>query len=168
MADTLSVISLVSFIVSGICFLLAVFFWFKFRILTIIGDLSGRTAQKSIERMRSYNEKSGGKAYKSNAVNIGRGKITDTLPPSEKLKQDNSKKKSEQVETGLLSTNKVEIAQVYTAELPDSCNTTALLDDSGTELLEEYTAVPLPEKHRKGVKLEIIDETILIHTDEVI
>lgn len=57
MADTLSVISLVSFIVSGICFLLAVFFWFKFRILTIIGDLSGRTAQKSIERMRSYNEK---------------------------------------------------------------------------------------------------------------
>lgn len=35
-----------------------------FKIPIVIGDLSGRTAKKSIERMRLNNEKTGNKSYK--------------------------------------------------------------------------------------------------------
>ena len=49
MAETLSILSIVSFAVAGASFMLAVFFWFFFKIPTVIGDLSGRTARKSIK-----------------------------------------------------------------------------------------------------------------------
>ena len=56
-AEILSLISVVSFVLCGIAFVLAVFFWFFFKIPAVIGDLSGRTARKSIEKMRAGNEK---------------------------------------------------------------------------------------------------------------
>lgn len=87
MAEILSIISIVSFVVAGICLLFALFFWFKFKIPSVIGDLSGRTARKSIAQMRDYNEKSGKKSHRSSAANLERGRITDTMPHSGRLKK---------------------------------------------------------------------------------
>ena len=75
-------------LVSGVCFILAVFIWFKFDILAVIGDLSGSTAKKSIARMRENNEKSGVKSYRSSATNVQRGKLTDTMNMSNKTTKD--------------------------------------------------------------------------------
>ncbi len=52
MAETLSMISLISFLAAGVFAILAVILWFVFRIPTVAGELSGRIAKKSIERMR--------------------------------------------------------------------------------------------------------------------
>ena len=72
MAETLSMVSMVSFIAAGVCLALTVILWFAFRIPNVIGDLSGRNARKSIERMRKSNENTGRKSYRSSAVNAAR------------------------------------------------------------------------------------------------
>ena len=42
MAETLSMVSMVSFVAAGVCLALTVILWFAFRIPNVIGDLSGR------------------------------------------------------------------------------------------------------------------------------
>lgn len=63
-AEILSLISVISFVFCAISFVLAVFFWFFFKIPSVIGDLSGRTARKSIEKMRAGNEKTAAQGYR--------------------------------------------------------------------------------------------------------
>ena len=80
MAQTLQTLSVISFVIAGACLVLAVFFWLFFKIPTVIGDLSGRTAKKSIAKMRAANEKTGTKSYKESRINAERGKLTGTIP----------------------------------------------------------------------------------------
>lgn len=170
MAETLSIISIVSFVLSGICLVLAVFAWFYFEIPTIIGDLSGRTARKSIAQMREFNEKSGNKSYKPSGANVERGKLTDTMQHSRKLK--NNKKKetaSDEIpETGLLDENKAQSVDAgeQTALLVDEQATGLLAGENETELLG---VAPAPKVKRTGGKqITLLEEVVLIHTDEVI
>lgn len=174
-AETLSLVSLISYIVAGACFVLAIFFWFAFKIPSVIGDLSGRTAQKFIARMRASNEKAGGQGYKPSATNAGRSKLTNEMQHSKKLANEAPKAKAKEKEannagmpeTGLLSSNKAELAGTDKTNLLVGSEATGLLVD------EDATA-PLhnePVKRAKrvgGKKLTMLDEVILIHTDEVI
>lgn len=161
MADTLSIISLVSFIIAGVCLVLAVFFWFNFRIPRVIGDLTGRTARKSIAKMWASNEESGNKSYRPSATNVSRGKLTDTMPDSSKLKSQETDAISEEIgtgETGVLAENRAS-----TNTLGDS---TVLLENSDeTDLLENMA---MPARKGAGKKLTMLDEVIQTHTDEVI
>ena len=93
-SQILSWISLISFVLAGISFVVAIFIWFKFQIPSVINDLSGRTAKKSIQRLRESNEKSGKKVFKSSTTNIERGMLTDTMPDSEILKDESEPKKA--------------------------------------------------------------------------
>ena len=56
MQATYEIISTISFSLSLLFFLLSLFLWLKFDIWRIIGDLSGRTAKKSIERLIASRE----------------------------------------------------------------------------------------------------------------
>ena len=94
MAEVLSIISLVSFIIAGISFVLAVTIFFVFKIPNVIGDLSGRNAQRSIAQLRAINEKSGSKSYKTSETNAKRGKLTGTMEDSGKLKKKNKLKEN--------------------------------------------------------------------------
>lgn len=67
-------------LVLGITFLfLSIALFFGFNIPKIIGNLSGRTAQIDIKKIREKNETSGVKKYKSSVVNENRGKKTDKI-----------------------------------------------------------------------------------------
>ena len=70
MSDILNIISLVSFVLAGILLVLAVVLFFVFKIPSVWGDLSGKNARKSIERMRQNNEKTGKKAHVPSNVNL--------------------------------------------------------------------------------------------------
>lgn len=59
MAETLSMISKISFVAAGICLVVAIILFIRFKIPNVIGDLSGKNARKSIEQMRLLNEKVG-------------------------------------------------------------------------------------------------------------
>ena len=176
MAEVLSIISLVSFIIAGISFVLAVTFFFVFKIPNVIGDLSGKNAQRSIAQLRAINEKSGSKAYKTSETNAKRGKLTGTMEDSGKLKKKSKKsgelkKKSssdgERPETGLLESNVADNSDVQQTELLDTNDEIGLLGDPNeTETLELASNKARPRVG--GKKLEIIEDIMLIHTEEVI
>lgn len=162
MAETLSTFSIISFIVAGVSLGLAILLFIYFRIPTVIGDLSGRNAKKSIARMRSSNEKSGNKSFRASETDAARGKLTSTMPgignQQKKTKDDAIAFVEDQMpETGLLAENKADLIGESTVLLEDT-EETMLLDETPKE----------PAKRVGGVKLTILDEVTFIHTDEVI
>lgn len=72
-------------IACGVMVVVSAILFFTLRIPRVIGDLTGRTARKAIEDIRKQNEQSGDKTYKSSAVNLQRGKLTDKITQSGKL-----------------------------------------------------------------------------------
>lgn len=85
--ELLQTLSLVSFILAGVFFVLAVLLFFAYGILGVIGDLTGATARKAIEEIRQQNEQSGEKVHRTSAVNMARGKVTDKISPSGSLRK---------------------------------------------------------------------------------
>lgn len=156
MADLFSTLSVISFVVAGVFSALAIAFRFAFKIPAVIGDLSGRTAQKSIEKMRENNEKSGKKNYKSSEKNLGRGKLTETM---EGIRRNND-------ETGLLNEN--------LAKTVDEQETGILLEEEIDNMQEMEETEPLGttmeiiDRKPSKIQLELLEEIKLIHTDEVI
>ena len=173
MAQTLQTLSIISFAVAGVCLVLAVFFFVFFKIPTVIGDLSGRNARKSIARMRATNEKTGAKSYKESKTNVERGKLTDTIPDFGKAKKNTPEADYGKPETGLLAENKaVSLESEETGMLDEA---TGILESEATGLLiDENATAPLDIQTNKafartgGKKLEMIEEVMFIHTDEVI
>lgn len=174
MSETLSMLSLVCFGIAVILFILSIFFWFSFKIPEVYGDLSGKTARKSIEKMRVANEKSGKKSYRESKINLERGKLTATMPnmadtekmPETTLLEENRATSVLSPETGLLEETVSEYSQ-ETALLTDS-EETGLLDDGATGSLEATGKLPVQNVQRKRVNLKMIDEVVLVHTKEVI
>ena len=122
MTQTLQLLSTVAFAVAGACLILAVFLWFFFKIPSVIGDLSGRTARKSIARIREANEKSGNKSYVPSKINAARGKITAAMSET-----GTNTGQKENPETGLLVENKVK---------SEDFDQTGILDNDATGKLE--------------------------------
>lgn len=58
---TINPVSIVFFILAGVFFIAAVYMFIRFNIPQVFGELSGKTAKKSIEQMRNDNAKSGSK-----------------------------------------------------------------------------------------------------------
>ena len=77
-------------LLAGIMLITTVVLFFILKIPNVIGDLTGSTARKAIENIRTQNEESGVKTYKSSAVNKERGKITDKISPSNRLIKNES------------------------------------------------------------------------------
>ena len=80
MVETIKLLSTIAFIAAAVLLVLAIFLFFKFKIITIINDLTGRTARRSIAQIRENNIRSGERPYRSSAVNISRGKLTEPIP----------------------------------------------------------------------------------------
>ena len=154
MAEILSKISIISFVLAALCFLIAVILWFRFKIPVIIGDLTGRNAKKSIARIRSENERTGKKHYAPSYTNKERGKLTEKI----KDKQNDT--------TELLEDNEVTeklISKSNQKGFFDQNQETMLLDDVGTELLQEE-----PKEEETTISMQLLEEIMIIHTDEEI
>lgn len=166
MAHILSIASLVSFIISGVCLVLAVLFWIYFRIPSVIGYFTGRTARKSIAKTRKSNEASGNKSYRPSVTNIKRGKLTDTMPDSTKLNKQTSNPPSfDKGQTGVLEENKVSEDRADQTDRLDDNSTELLLGSDETELLAKEAQA---KRKTAKKKLRMLDEVIYTHTDEVI
>lgn len=165
MAETLSILSIVAFSLAGVSLALAIFFWFFFKIPSVIGDLSGRNARKSIAKMRAENEKTISQSRKTGRTNLEHRKPAAPVKHSGKLE---SKKKAEddRPDTGLLTENRaVNLASEPTSVLM-SATTGLLVDEEATAPLGTLT-----QNHQKpggGKKFIMLDEVMIIHTDEEI
>lgn len=170
MSNMLSTLSLVCYGISVVLLILSIFFWFSFKIPEVYGDLSGKTARKSIERMRAANEKTGKKTYKGSKYNEERGKLTATMPDMGKTEQViETTLLSENKATGILSpeTGLLDETSEETALLIDT-EETGLLNEGETGSLDQTARLPVQNQTKKKIVLKMIDEEILIHTKEVI
>lgn len=156
LAQTLYIISIVSFSLSGVFLILSIVFGIKFGVIGIIGDLTGKTAKKSIEKMRIYNENSGEKNYKSSTVNINRGKITDTMSDLKKTDKIARQAVKNMPETVILE-------NFGETEYIGSETETQLLETEGN-VSEETVLLDTGQKPR----MNILEEIIFIHTNEII
>lgn len=139
MAETLSFISIIAFVAAAICLVVTIIIFIKFKIPSVIGDLSGKTARKSIEQMRESNEQSGRKTHE--------------------------RKTQERPETGLLEDNRIQsVVSTATVLLQDE-NTEGLLEDENTTVALDFCE----EAHfarEGGIAIELLEEIMLIHTEE--
>ncbi len=144
MAEVLHSLSVVLLILSGLFLIASLVLWKVFKIPKVIGDLSGRNARKSVAHMRAENERAVKKT------------------PAEGVRSSGKK-----AETGLLKENLVKGFE---------SNETELLTDEGHFGTEEVSreTVPLsdeiskPEKALPRIRIKLIEEEMIIHTNEVI
>lgn len=151
MADMLTAISIGSFVAAGVFLVIAIVLFIVFRIPSVLGDLSGRNAKKSIEKMRKNNERTGNKPYSPSVTNVKRGKRPEVSGLNG--------------ETGLLVEN-------YQAGYGES--ETGILGNTTEILLDVNETVALSEnvsdangKAEESI-FEYIENVVCIHTEEVI
>ncbi len=171
LAKVLNTVSLVTFILAVAFLAFGIFCFIKFRIPRIIGDLSGRTARKSIEQMRAENEKSGKKSFRPHPVAADRGPLTDQIKQSGKIKKDKAQKSNKSAQQPNLEKG---VGSGATDVLEDLNATEKLdYDENGTEILNDGTQVLSNEQinsalNKTTVGMKMIQDIMFIHTDEVI
>ena len=159
MADLIEKLSIIAFVASGCCLLLTILIWFRFRILSVINDLSGKTAKRAIAQIRENNLRTGNKAYHPGIVNLNRGPLTTPMPevsatPTEKLPDDQVGKPVP--ETILYQeAGKTQILLASEAE-------------RGTTVLNQDVNNIADTSERPKVELTILEQVVMIHTNEVI
>ncbi len=159
MAEILHTLSIISFVLAVLFVVIAIIFWFVFKIPNVIGDLSGHNAEKSIAQMRQNNEKTGDKSYKASKKNLDRGKLTGTM---EGIGEGNKNE-----ETGLLNENLVKEREIEDTGLLADQDATGLLDESGvTASLGNENNIR--NRELPSVTIKILEEVIIVHTEEVI
>ena len=168
-AEILSLVSLISYILAGVFLVLTVLFWFVFKIPTVVGNLSGRTARKSIEKMRQANNRTGNKAYRSSSVNKERGMLTsDAIRPVPQQPVKSPVNDSQPATTVLAENRADSYASEQTVYLGDD-NATCPLDDGSTTMLGSDTeSLEAPVTRTGGKNLSMLNDITLIHTNEVI
>ncbi len=193
MAETLSVISLISFLAAGVFAILAVVLWFVFHIPTVAGELSGRTAKKSIERTRRNNEEASknsrgagpvrdkGKNFPADGRQAGKNSPADERQagknsPADERQTRKNRSEGGGIETALRAesaagTRRRETAQQgretvrRSRETAQQSRETEVLADAGSL---EASGSGNPQRRMSAVKIELLEEILFIHTKEVI
>lgn len=163
-ANVLFTVSYVSFAVAAVCGILAIVLFFKFRIPSVIGDLSGRSARKSIEEMRLHNEKSGIKSYRPGANSKKRDKKKEKARGKANTGNPTGMNSDQREETGLLEENKKSGYDPGSTALLYDEEATGVLENKETALIGDGETAAL--RKAASIKLKMIDEVIIVHSDE--
>ena len=110
--------------------------------------------------MRQNNEKTGDKSYKASKKNLDRGKLTRTM---EGIGESGNKNE----ETGLLNENLVKEREIEDTGLLVYQDATGLLDESG-ETASLGNENNIRTRELSSVTIKILEEVIIVHTEEVI
>ena len=175
MAETLSVISLISFLAAGVFAILAVVLWFVFHIPTVAGELSGRTAKKSIERTRRNNEEASKNSRGAGPVrdkgknSPADGRQTGKNSPADERQTRKNRSEGGGVETALRAESAAGTRRRETAqqgrETAQQSRETEVLADTGSL---EASGSGNPQRRMSAIKIELLEEILFIHTKEVI
>ena len=209
MAQIYETISWVGFGIAAIALALGIFFWFKFDIWKVKGELSRRLARKRIAQMRESrqengelsnesvasrmkkktNNQSAGAVQEENTVPLPENVVTGEEEATVLLHEDSTEvldtDTTEVLETDateVLDTNETEILETGTTEVSDTQATEMLESgetevlspgakevsqefDEGTQVLQEPEAEPVTPA---VIPFEMIQDIILVHTDETI
>lgn len=153
-AESYSILSWIFFGVSGACLITGIILFVVFKIPTVIGDLSGRTAKKSIDKMWDKNDKK---------IKDSKSKKKNASKPVTVRRTNGSK--NEMVETGLLVEKKSKIPEASETELlSEAGNGAGIAQSQETEWLTGNQ--PTSERRKPNVVMDIIEEIVLVETKE--
>lgn len=113
MASVLKIVSIVLFALAAVCLAFAVFAFITFKIPNVIGDLTGRNARKSIEKMRDANEKGGKKSYRPHPIASDRGTLTEPIKQSKKESKNFLKRQKQSHKRKIYRRLTVAVQQMY-------------------------------------------------------
>lgn len=77
--EVLQRLSLIAYLLGGAFLILGIVLFFVLNIPKLLGDVSGRTARKTIEKIRQQNAEVGERSYRPSPVNAERGRVTDKI-----------------------------------------------------------------------------------------
>lgn len=155
MAETFNMISVISFILTGIFLIISILLFFILKIPLVLNYLSGKNI-KSIKTTRQNKKNIKGQSNQYNST----GEIEKNYQNKTNLDNDDFDGK-----TGILTNNdEFEYEQEKTGILGEQ--TDVLLDnDATTQLKGEQYKKPQTDSR---IVFEYIDDVMLIHTEEVI
>ena len=198
MTSTLQTVSLVTLCLGAAFLIAAAVIFFKFKIWVVIADLSGKTAQQSFARLRSQSGQAAPRkrhySYVANSSVIRRNKGTENL---QRKKTETLKRKADETEklhsteaTLPLSKTAADADGTMILDHPESDGTMPLDQedlkgtmplDAATDILTDaaegpaatdpgatVVIVPEPEPVVQREDFVILEQTVLLHTEEVI
>lgn len=161
MAQVLSNISIILFVIAVVFAIASIVIWFVFKIPEVIGDLSGRNARKSIEHMRAETENKKRSLIHRKAES---GMISDPTETMDGISKQNVQRIND--ETGLLSENAASVRSSTETALLTEEDVTASLETG--ELGETQLMDGVLERKPSSIKLRMINEVMIINTNEAI
>lgn len=198
MTSTLQTVSLVTLCLGAAFLIAAAVIFFKLKIWVVIADLSGKTAQQSIARLRSQSGQAAPRkrhySYVANSSVIRRNKGTENL---QRKKTETLKRKADETEklhsteaTLPLSKTAADADGTMILDHPESDGTMPLDQedlkgtmplDAATDILTDaaegpaatdpgatVVIVPEPAPVVQREDFVILERTVLLHTEEVI
>ncbi len=177
MADTLSNLSVIAFVLAGVFFVTAIVLFILLKIPKVIDYFTNRSAKKSVQQMMSSSGASKIASFQTSPGNKARGKTTEqvVIPTPEKKKTGKLQSTSQQPhstrerpETGLLAEKENHTAYLDPTEelVLDLASETESLDEQATSVLPE--TIEKVAGNKPKIEMTKIDEVVLVHTNEVV
>lgn len=180
MADTLSSLSVIAFVLAGVFFAAAVILFVVLKIPKVVDYFTNRSAKKSVKKMvTATGSASKIPSFRVDTENKARGKLTErvqiTPPPKRKaahLQNPSAPQRStvnaSYPESGLLSEKNGQAAFLDPTEelMNDLASETEVLDEYATSVLSE--TIERVAENRPRIELTKLEEVMLSHTNEVI
>ena len=151
-ADTLQLVSIISFSIAGVLTLIVVYLFFKMDVRGIIDDLSGKSAERQIMAMREENNRQKNPLSRANRKTPESGKSDTSEHATVKLK---SEEKTEAL-------SKTEEKTVLLQEE----GTMVLAEEATTVLDGEATTVLTDRTEQTAGKYKLTLDEMIIHTQE--
>lgn len=140
-ASTWGMIGIVAFALSGVLLIAAALIFFLLKIPDVIGDLSGKTVAREMERMRQSNASRGDRSFRTGRINRERGMLTDRVSDKQAKETPYAGKR----------------VAANTAYRPDSSSQTDVLPY--TEATDVLTSVEATERLSSAEATELLRET---------
>lgn len=178
MADTLSTLSIIAYILAGVFLLTAIVLFFALKIPKVLDYFTNRSAKKSIRQMTVGGAGAKNASFQTDQVNRERGKITEPVEARGSEQTTPLSKNAPILRGNAPNGHSQESArreeQNVTAFLDPAAERQAELSAATEELDTEYATEILPQtvakvaESRPRVEMTKLDEVFLIHTQEVI
>jgi Sec-independent protein translocase protein TatA len=158
------IIGIVGFSLAAVLIIVAVLLFIRWKIPAVVGDLTGRTEKKQIQKMRQAKAEAANKvnlrpqAYERGEAQVGFEQEKGDFAPQGRVERTDVLEES----TGEAGTEKLSQA-TDVLELEMDANATTILSDTDVE------PQPLRDERSAGaVAFQIVKSVVMVHTSEVI
>lgn len=166
----LEIVKYVCFGLAAVFLIVAVILFVALDINRVFGDLSGRTAKREIENIRSKNVQSGEKAYKPSHINQARGKLTAKISESGRVAADTPEPVGTMFETEKINQQYIEQTTLLNNGMQSGDQTTLLesYQSEGTTVLSNQSDNGTTVLGASTGNITLLDEIMYVFADEVI